>query len=56
MVKGKAVHTDNCIGCGQCEVACPNDAISIKFDENMDIEEVVDEIIERYEKIVDISG
>ncbi|GAH11208.1 unnamed protein product [marine sediment metagenome] len=56
MVKGKSVHTDNCIGCGQCEVACPNDAISIKFDENMDIEEVVEEIIERYEKIVDISG
>ena len=56
MVKGKAVHTDNCIGCGQCEVACPNDAISIKFDENMDIDDVMDDIIKRYEKIVDISG
>jgi ferredoxin len=56
MVKGKSVHTDNCIGCGQCEVACPNDAISIKFDENMDIDDVIDGIIKRYEKLVDISG
>ena len=56
MEKGKAVHTDNCIGCGQCEAVCPSNAISITFDENMNIDEVMDEIIERYEKIVDISG
>ena len=56
MVKGKAVHTENCLGCGHCEAACPNDAISITFDENMNIDEVMDEIIQRYEKIVDISG
>jgi formate hydrogenlyase subunit 6/NADH:ubiquinone oxidoreductase subunit I len=56
MVKGKATHTDNCIACGRCEEVCPNDAISTVFDENTDIDEVVDEIIERYEKIVDISG
>ncbi len=56
MVKGKAVHTENCLACGQCEVVCPNKAISIKFDENMNIDEVMDDIVERYEKIVDISG
>ena len=56
MVKDKAVHTDNCIGCGNCEAACPSGAISTNFDDNVNIDEVVDEIIERYEKIVDISG
>ena len=56
MVKGKSTHTDNCIACGRCEEVCPNDAISTIFDENVDVDEVVDEIIKRYEKIVDISG
>lgn len=56
MVKGKSVHTEDCLGCGHCETVCPNDAISIIFDENMNIDEVMDEIIQRYEKIVDISG
>ena len=56
MVKGKSVHTDNCLGCGRCEQVCPNGAISIKFDENSNIDEVMDKIIKRYENIVDISG
>jgi NAD-dependent dihydropyrimidine dehydrogenase PreA subunit len=56
MVKGKAVHTKSCIGCGHCEIVCLNGAISINFDENMNIEEVMEDIIQRYEKIVDISG
>jgi UDP-glucose 4-epimerase len=56
MVKGKAVHTENCLGCGLCEAKCPNGAISIKFDENMNIDEVIEEMIQQYEKIVDISG
>ncbi|NVM43396.1 MAG: 4Fe-4S binding protein [Candidatus Lokiarchaeota archaeon] len=56
MVKGKAVRTDNCLGCGHCETVCPKGAISTLFDQNMNVDEVVDEIIERYEKIVDISG
>jgi len=56
MVNGKAVITEDCIGCGHCVEVCPQDAISLNFDENTDIDEVVDEIIERYEKIVDISG
>jgi ferredoxin len=56
LIKGKSVHTDNCIACGRCEQVCPEGAISTNFDDNMDIDKVVDEIIERYEKIVDISG
>jgi heterodisulfide reductase subunit A-like polyferredoxin len=56
MVNDKSVHTEDCIGCGHCVEVCPQDAISLNFDENTDIDEVVDEIIERYEKIVDISG
>jgi len=56
MVKGKSTHTDNCIACGRCEEVCPNDAISTIFDENVDVDEVVDEIIKRHENIVDISG
>lgn len=56
VVNGKSTHTDNCIACGNCEAACPNGAISINFDENKDIDEVLNEIIKRYEKIVDISG
>ncbi|MHA2393609.1 MAG: ATP-binding protein [Promethearchaeota archaeon] len=56
MVKGKSVHTDDCIGCGHCAEVCPNGAISLNFDENLEIDDVVDEIVERFEKIVDISG
>ena len=56
MVKGKSVHTDNCVACGRCEQVCPEGAISTVFDDNVEIDKVLDEIIERYEKIVDISG
>jgi NAD-dependent dihydropyrimidine dehydrogenase PreA subunit len=56
MVNGKSVHTDNCLACGHCEMVCPNGAISVNFNENVNIDEVMDGIIKRYEKIVDISG
>jgi UDP-glucose 4-epimerase len=56
VINEKSVHTENCIACGNCEAVCPNNAISMHFDENKDIHNVINEIIERYEKIVDISG
>jgi NAD-dependent dihydropyrimidine dehydrogenase PreA subunit len=57
IVKGKTViDQDNCIGCGLCEITCPSKAISINFDERLNIDEVMDKIIKRYESIVDISG
>jgi len=56
MVNGKSVHTDNCLLCGRCETVCPEKAISITFDENCNPDEIVDEIIQRYDEIVDISG
>ncbi|MCP4764607.1 MAG: 4Fe-4S dicluster domain-containing protein, partial [archaeon] len=57
MVQGKAVEVqDNCLGCGRCEIICPEKAISMNFDENIKVDDVMDNIIKRYENIVDISG
>jgi formate hydrogenlyase subunit 6/NADH:ubiquinone oxidoreductase subunit I len=57
MVNGKSVHIpENCLACGRCEAVCPNEAISLTFDGKENLDEVVNGIIRRFEKIVDISG
>jgi len=56
MVNGKSVHTDGCVLCGRCETVCPEKAISISFDETLNPDDVMKEIIDRYDNVVDISG
>jgi ferredoxin len=51
--KGKAVlNEENCLLCGRCEGVCPKGAISISIDDYS----CIDEIIERFDSRVDISG
>ncbi len=51
--KGKtSIIQDNCMGCGRCVNTCPNDAVSITIDDYKRI----DELIERFDSRVDISG
>ncbi|MHA1988432.1 MAG: ATP-binding protein [Promethearchaeota archaeon] len=53
MKKDKAfIKQEYCLGCGRCEMTCPNKAISISIDDYSRI----DELIERFESRVDISG
>ena len=53
MKNGKAtIKQDNCMGCGRCEQICPTKAVSITIDEYGHI----DELIQRFEERVDISG
>jgi ferredoxin len=40
------------MGCGRCEQVCPNKAVSITINDYS----YVDELIERFEERVDISG
>jgi UDP-glucose 4-epimerase len=52
MIDEKAkVNQKRCLGCGRCASTCPNDAISIEFN---DIRRV-DELIEKLEAHVDVS-
>ena len=52
MIDGKAeVNQKRCLGCGRCESACPNEAISIYFD---DISRI-DEFINTLESHVDVT-
>ena len=53
MKDGKAtINQDHCMGCGRCEMTCKNGAVSITIDDYSRI----DELIERFESKVDISG
>jgi Fe-S-cluster-containing hydrogenase component 2 len=45
------INQENCMGCGRCEMTCPNKAISISIDDYSRI----DELIARFESRVDIS-
>ena len=44
MIDGKAHISDRCIACGRCVKACPNDAISITFNDSSDIEALIEEL------------
>ena len=50
--KKVSINQDNCKGCGRCEMTCPSKAITISIDDYSRI----DEIIERFDSKVDISG
>ena len=53
MKNNKAIiKQDNCMGCGRCEMVCPAGAVSITIDDYSRI----DELIERFDSKVDISG
>ncbi|GAG79114.1 unnamed protein product [marine sediment metagenome] len=53
MKKDKAlIKQENCLGCGRCEMTCPQKAISISIDDYSRI----NELIARFESRVDISG
>jgi UDP-glucose 4-epimerase len=46
-----SIKQDNCMGCGRCERECPSKAISITIDYDR-----IDELLERFDSRVDISG
>ncbi|MHA1242418.1 MAG: 4Fe-4S binding protein, partial [Promethearchaeota archaeon] len=35
---------DQCLGCGRCVEACPNDAISISYNDSSNIDALIEEL------------
>ena len=44
MIDGIAYIKDQCLGCGRCVEACPNDAISITFNDSSNIDALIEEL------------
>jgi ferredoxin len=51
MIDEKANVLERCVGCGRCETACPNEAISITIEDSSG----VDELIKQLEAHVDVT-
>jgi ferredoxin len=51
MMDEKAHVLERCVGCGRCETACPNNAISITISDSSE----VDELIKQIEAHVDVT-
>jgi len=47
---------ENCLGCGRCATECPKEAITVSIDDYKEVDELIANLIERYESRVDIEG
>ncbi len=51
MINDKAHVLERCVGCGRCETACPNNAISVTISDSSG----VDDLIKQLEAHVDVT-